>query len=146
MAGSASTANHDYLRLFGADLAVDYRDPTWADQVREWSADGVDAVLAIQPGTAEPSLRVVRDGGHLVTVSGDPCPSERGIHVEQFQHRANAKPEVAELVTEISTGRTRMVIEHVYPFEQALTALEKTETRHARGKLVVSVPQNEFDR
>jgi NADPH:quinone reductase-like Zn-dependent oxidoreductase len=146
VAGSASPANHDYLRSLGAKLAVDYRDPTWADQVREWAPGGVDAALAIQPGTPTPSLQVVRDGGHLVTVSGDPCPSERGIHVEQFPHRTDTRSDMAELVADISTGRTRMVIEHVYPFEQALTALEKTETRHARGKLVVTVPTDESGR
>lgn len=145
VAGSASLANHDYLRSSGAEIAVDYGDPTWADKVREWTG-GVDAAVAIQPGTPAPSLQVVRDGGHLVTVSGDPCPSERGIHVEQFPHRADSRSEMAELVADISTGRTRMVIEHVYPFEQAMTASEKTETRHARGKLVVTVPTNGRDR
>ncbi|MDN5761324.1 MAG: NADP-dependent oxidoreductase [Microlunatus sp.] len=138
VAGSASPANHDYLRSLGAELAVDYGDPTWTGQVRAWAADGVDAALAIQPGTPAPSLQVVRDDGHLVTVSGDPCPSERGIHVEQFPHRADTSSDMADLVADISTGRTRMVIEHVYPFQQALTALEKVETRHARGKLVVT--------
>ncbi len=146
VAGTASPANHDYLRSLGAELAVDYGDPAWADQVREWAAGGVDAALAIQPGTPAPSLQVVRDGGHLVTVSGDPCPSERGVRVEQFPHRADTRSDMAELVADLSTGRTRMVIEHVYPFEQALTALEKTETRHARGKLVVTVPTDECDR
>ncbi|MGH3447361.1 MAG: zinc-binding dehydrogenase, partial [Nocardioidaceae bacterium] len=75
----------------------------------------------------------------LVTVSGDPCAPKRGIRVEQFPHRADPSKEMAELVTDISTGRIRLVLEHVYPFDQALSALEKTETRHARGKLVVKV-------
>lgn len=138
VAGSASPANHDYLHSLGAELAVDYGDPGWADQVRDWAASGVDAALAIQPGTPAPSLQVVRDGGHLVTVSGDPCPSERGIRVEQFAHRTDSRSDMAELVADISTGQVRMVIERTYPFGQALTALEKTETRHARGKLVVT--------
>ena len=146
VAGSASPANHDHVRSSGAELAVDYGDSTWADQVHEWAAGGVDAALAILPGTPVPSLQVVRDGGHLVTVSGDPCPSERGIHVEQFPHRADTRSEMAELVADVSTGRTRMVIEHVYPFEQALRALAKTETRHARGKLIVTVPADERHR
>jgi hypothetical protein len=46
-----------------------------------------------------------------------------------------------ELVADISAGRTRLVLEQVYPFPNAVLALEKTETRHARGKLVVTVPQ-----
>lgn len=40
---------------------------------------------------------------------------------------------------DIASGRIRLVLEHIYPFDQALSALEKTETRHARGKLVVKV-------
>ncbi len=139
VAGSASAANHEYLLSLGAELVVDYRDPGWADEVRRWASGGVDAALAIQPNTPEPSQGVVRDGGHLVTVSGDPCPPQRGIRVEQFSHRAGPSKEMAELVDDISTGRIRVVLEDVYPFDQAPSALEKTETRHARGKLVVRV-------
>ncbi|MDN5765056.1 MAG: zinc-binding dehydrogenase [Humibacillus sp.] len=46
---------------------------------------------------------------------------------------------MADLVEDIASGRIRLVLEHIYPFDQALSALEKTETRHARGKLVVKV-------
>lgn len=146
VSGSASPANHQHLLSLGAEHAVDYGDPAWPDQVRQWAASGVDAALAIQPGAPAPSLAVVRDGGHLVTVSGDPCPPQRGIRVEQFPHRADTGKDMAELVTDISTGRTRLVLEHIYPFEQAVTALEKTETRHARGKLVVTVHPDESER
>jgi NADPH:quinone reductase-like Zn-dependent oxidoreductase len=55
-------------------------------------------------------------------------------------HRADAREEMSELIDDIAAGRMRLVLEHVYPFDDALSALEKTETRHARGKLVVTVP------
>jgi len=139
VAGSASVDNHEYLRSLGAELAVDYRDPAWVDQVRRWAGEGADAALAIQPGTAPASQAAVRDAGRVVTVSGDPCPSERGIRVEQFVHRPDARSEMVELVDDISEGRIELVLERVHPFEDALSALEKTETRHARGKVVVRV-------
>lgn len=41
---------------------------------------------------------------------------------------------------DITTGHVHLVLEHVYTFADALSALEKTETRHARGKLVVVAP------
>lgn len=135
--GSASPVNHEYLMSLGAELVVDYHDPAWPDEVRRWAPGGVDAALAIQPGIAESSLVIVRDDGHLVTVSGDPCQTQRGIRVEQFSHRADPGKEMTELVDDIATGRIRLVLERIYPFDQALVALEKTETRHARGKLVV---------
>lgn len=139
VAGSASAENSGYLRSLGAELAVDYRDASWPEQVRKWAPGGVDAALAIQPGTPGPTMEVVRDGGHLVAVSGDPCPSERGIRVEQFPHRADSSDDMARLVNDIATGRLHLELERIYPFDGALSALEKTETRHARGKVVVQV-------
>jgi NADPH:quinone reductase-like Zn-dependent oxidoreductase len=142
VAASASAANHDYMLSLGAELAVDYRDPSWGDLVKRWAPGGVDAALPILPGIAEGCLAVVRDGGHLVTVSGDSdsVPAERGIRVEQFQHRPGVGADMAKLVDDIAAGRVRVVLERVYEFEDAVAALEKTETRHARGKLVVTVP------
>jgi NADPH:quinone reductase-like Zn-dependent oxidoreductase len=142
IAASASAANHDFMRSLGAELAVDYRDPSWPDHVKQWAPGGVDAALSILPGIARGCLAVVRDGGHLVTVSGDSdsVPSERGIRVEQFQHRPNVGADMAKLVDDIAAGHVRLVLERVYDFEDAVAALDKTETRHARGKRVVRVP------
>lgn len=139
VAGSASADNADYLRTLGAELAVDYRDSTWPEQIRDWASGGVDAALAIQPGTPGPSIEVVHDGGHLVAVSGDPCPPQREIRVEQFPHRADTRDDMARLVGDIAVGRLHLEIERVYPFAEALSALDKTETRHAKGKVVVAV-------
>jgi NADPH:quinone reductase-like Zn-dependent oxidoreductase len=142
VAGSASRKNHEYLLSLGAEMAVDYADTDWKKQVRQWMPDGVEAVLAIQPGTGIESLEVVKDGGKLITVSGDNnFKSERNITVEQFQHHQETQQALVKLVEDIAAGRILIVIEQVYPFEQAISALEKTETRHARGKLVVSVEE-----
>jgi len=100
---------------------------------------GLTAALAIQPGTAKDSMSVVKDGGKVVTVSGDQADSERNISVSQIQHHKDTQPTLTELISLINEGRIQLVIEHIYPFEQAIAALEKTETRHARGKSVVSL-------
>lgn len=139
VAGSASADNHAYLKSLGAEMTVDYRDPTWPEQIRQWASGGVDAALAIQPGTPASSLEVVRDGGHLVSVSGDPCPPQRGIRVEQFPHRTDPSADMAQLVSDIASGRLHLELEHTYPFNEAIDALKKTETRHARGKSVVQI-------
>lgn len=136
--GSASAPNHDYLLSLGAEKAVDYNVSDWQEQIRGWAAGGVDAALAIQPSTGAQSQFVVREGGHLVTVSGDAFEPERDIRVEQFAHRADARGDMVELLNEIADGRIRVVLERIYPFTEAVAALEKTETRHARGKLVVA--------
>ncbi len=53
-------------------------------------------------------------------------------------HRADARRDMAELLAAIADGHIRVVLEQIYPFEEAVAALEKTETRHVRGKLVVT--------
>jgi NADPH:quinone reductase-like Zn-dependent oxidoreductase len=140
VAGSASAPNHDHLLALGAEKAVDYQDPDWPGQVLAWAPDGVDAALAIQPGTGVPSQFVVRERGHVVTVSGDPFVPERDVRVEQFVHRADARRDLADLVAAVAAGRVRVVLDRIHPFAGAVTALEKTETRHARGKQVVLGP------
>jgi NADPH:quinone reductase-like Zn-dependent oxidoreductase len=137
--GSASRKNHEYMLSLGAERAVDYSAPDWKQQVREWMPAGVSAALAIQPGTVEDSIDVVKDGGTVVTVSGDPVPSRRNIAVFQFEHHDETQQAVAQLASDIADGQVRLVLEHIYPFEQAIDALQKTETRHARGKIVVSL-------
>jgi len=136
---SASQPNHDYLRELGVELAVDYRDQDWVAKVREWMPDGVDAALAIQPGTGTSSLPVVRDGGQVVTISGDRVVPERQIRVEQIEHHPETRKELIQLVSDVAAGRMRVIIESTYPFEQGLEALQKTEARHARGKTVLTM-------
>lgn len=137
--GSASSKNHEYMRSLGAEKAVDYSNPDWQKQVREWMPGGVDAALAIQPGTGVDSTAVVRNGGKVITVSGDSFAPERGITVLQFMHHRETRRQVIRLARDITAGQIQLVIERVYPFDRAIKALEKTETRHARGKIVVSV-------
>ncbi len=61
--GGSSSARHDYLLSLGAEKTVDYTAPLWQEQVRPCVPGGVDAALAIQPGTRVPSQFVVRQGG-----------------------------------------------------------------------------------
>ncbi len=54
-------------------------------------------------------------------------------------HQLFTNKEIAQLIEEISNGTVKVEIEKEYPFTAALEALEKTETRRARGKMVVKV-------
>ena len=134
---SASEANHDYMRSLGAEAVVDYHDLHWTNQVREWMPGGVDAAMAVQPGTSIDSLRVVKDGGQLVSISGDTPATERGIRVEMIPYQADVRGELVELMLDVAAGKMHVEIEQVYPFEDALAALAKVQTRRARGKSVL---------
>lgn len=139
VAGSASKPNHPYMKSLGADRTVDYRDPDWKRQILDWKPGGVDAAMAVQPGTSEDALAVVRDGGRLVTVSGDRAEPERGIRFLQIPHKTDVRRELNTMINQIADGKIHVEIEQVYPFSEGLQALRKTQTRHARGKLVLTL-------
>ncbi|PBB06902.1 NADP-dependent oxidoreductase [Salimicrobium humidisoli] len=140
--GSASAKNHEYMLSLGAEETVDYSNPQWKDNVTAWVSGGVDAALAIQPGTTRDSIDVVKEGGKVITVSDDSVETERNVTVHQLQHKLSFPYAINVLVKAILAGDIRPVLENVYEFKQALDALKKTETRHARGKLVVSAMRN----
>lgn len=144
ISASASEKNHDYMQSLGADFTVDYNDPEWVMKVKEWSNGGVDTALAIQPGTGTDSIKAVKDKGVLITVSGDAQTviPERNIEVRQMGHQLFTNQEIIELINKISQEKIKVVIEKEYPFKNALDALKKTETRRARGKLIVTLKQN----
>lgn len=107
--------------------------------MKEWSKGGVTAALANQTGTEVISIQLVKENGLLITVSGynTDMNSERGITIRQMGHKSFTTKELSELVEEVSKGKIKVIIEKKYSFEIALKALEKVETRHASGKLVV---------
>lgn len=139
ISASASAKNLDYMKSLGAEHTVDYNDPDWIMKVQEWANGGADAALAIQPGTGSDSIKVVKNGGLLITVSGDSqiVIPERNIEVRQMGHQLFTNQEMIELINKISQEKIKVVIEKEYPFQDALAALTKTETRRARGKLIV---------
>lgn len=138
VAASASPPNHDYLHSLGAELAVDYRDPEWPKQVRRWQPEGVDGALAVQPETTNASALVVKAGGTVVTVSGD-STAPHGVRITGLAYHVDVREELLTLMSNILTEDIKLVIEKTYPFADALQALAKAQTRHARGKVVLTL-------
>ncbi|PRZ42802.1 NADPH:quinone reductase-like Zn-dependent oxidoreductase [Antricoccus suffuscus] len=134
---SASEQNHSYMRSLGAEMVVDYHDPAWAEQIMKWTPAGVHAAIAVQPDTTAGSLSVVRDGGSVVSISGDIVEPERGVHVQTVPYQTDVRDELADLMAQIASREMHVEVERVYPFDNALDALAKVQTRHARGKLVL---------
>ncbi|MPV50270.1 zinc-binding dehydrogenase [Pseudactinotalea sp. HY160] len=137
---SASARNHQYLRSLGAEHVVDYHDGGWVEEVRRWVGGGIDAAIAVQPGTSAEAMRVVADGGRLVTVSGDEVMPERGIAVTMVDYRAQVRADLIRLMADVVANEVHVEIERVYPFDDAAEALARVRTRHARGKLVLRLP------
>lgn len=77
--------------------------------------------------------------GRVIMVSGygKQVHGERDIKIAQMNHGNEIRPHLEDLLVSVAEGTIRAVVEAKYSFAEALKALEKTETRHARGKLVV---------
>src|SRR6266513_111861 len=70
VATTTSTANVALVKSLGADVVIDYRTQDFEDVLRDY-----DVVLNSQDGkTLEKSLRVLKRGGRLISISGPPDP------------------------------------------------------------------------
>src|SRR5205823_3797796 len=68
VATTTSTDNVDLVRSLGADIVIDYRKQDFAEVLRDY-----DVVLnSLDKATLEKSLRVLRPGGQLISISGPP--------------------------------------------------------------------------
>ncbi|WP_330332769.1 NADP-dependent oxidoreductase [Streptomyces sp. NBC_00536] len=137
--GTASAAKHDLVRSLGADEMIDYRTTAFEDAVSD-----VDVVIdAIGGDYGVRSLKVLRPGGHLITLNGpDDVPADAGgfrtgwTLVEPDYAGLKA---IAALVAE---GKLRPVVDTVLPLEQAAKAHEIGEQGRTTGKIVLTVVQD----
>lgn len=137
--GSASERNHEYMASLGASKVVDYNDPDWSQQIKQWLPEGMDAAMGIQPGTGITSMDVIKDGGKVIAISGDQIDSQRNIEVVHLAYHMNVKNELIELMNSIVSKEVKLFVEQTYPFEKGLEALQETGTRRARGKRVITM-------
>lgn len=136
---SASKKNHDYMKQLGAKYVVDYHDNDWQEQVRAIMPDGVDASIAIHPGTPIESQSVVKNDGILIAVSGDNFETECGIILKGVFNTIDVRRELEELMSQVAHGEIKQTIDTIFSFDDALDALAKVKTRHTRGKLVLKL-------
>lgn len=135
-AGPSSTTR---VGAYGAHLVVDYHDPEWPLRVREASPSrrGVAAAVNAAPGGAALTLQAVADNGRLVTITGGPPASERGIAVKDLYVRADGAA-LALLATALEEGLLSVDVAAALPLTDAATALD--DALSGRRGAVVLVP------
>ncbi|MEU6057089.1 NADP-dependent oxidoreductase [Streptomyces sp. NPDC047097] len=133
--GTASEANHDYLRSMGA-VPVTYGDGL-VERVRALAPDGVDAALDIAGDDAlRASVELVKDKNRIRTMISDELATELDVPAVTPK-RSNAQlAELAELHTQ---GKLRLHIRQALPLAEAAEAHRSIETGHGRGKIVLLV-------
>jgi NADPH:quinone reductase-like Zn-dependent oxidoreductase len=137
--GTASMANHGFVRGLGADEVIDYRTTDVAEAVRD-----VDVVLDCLGGDSPMrSLATLRAGGVLVSLlGGGPELAERaaarGARVAAMLVEADHAGMVA-IARHAEAGELRPRIAGTFPLAEAAAAHALGETGHTAGKLVLVV-------
>ena len=161
VATTTSTANVALVKSLGADVVVDYKTQDFEDVLRD-----CDVVLNSQDGkTLEKSLRVLKRGGKLISISGPPDPEfGKAIAAPGFvrlvmrmlssgvrrkAHRLGvgysflfmkaSGSQLREITRLIEAGAIRPVVDRVFPFESTNEALAYVEAGRAKGKVVVKL-------
>ena len=134
---TASTANQDFLKEVGADVAIDYTKQKFEDVAKD-----VDVVLdSVGGDTLARSYAVVKKGGFIATLVSDLDQSEldkHGIRGESISVKPNAE-ELARIGELIDEKKVRVFVSQTFPLQEAVKAQERVATGHTRGKIVLKV-------
>jgi len=163
VATTTSAKNVELVKGLGADVVIDYKAQDFEEVL-----SGYDLVLHSQDAKAiEKSLRVLKPGGLLISISGPPDPEfarEQGMNlflklVMRLLSRGVRKKarslgvrfsflfmraqgqQLTEITSLIESGVIRPVVNKVFPFEKTGDALAYVEAGRAKGKVVIAVNQ-----
>ncbi|MDX0312567.1 zinc-binding dehydrogenase [Sinorhizobium meliloti] len=161
VATTASAANAAMVRELGADVVIDYRSQKFEDEL-----SGYDVVLnSLDAATLEKSLKVLKPGGKLISISGPPDPAfaraqglnvvlrlvlrllsagirrkakRAGVDYSFLFMRADGG-QLDRITKLIKDGTIRPVVDRTFPFEKLNDAFAYIETGRAKGKVVVTL-------
>ncbi|WP_457423175.1 NADP-dependent oxidoreductase [Roseateles sp. P5_E7] len=161
VATTTSSANIELVKRLGADVVIDYRTDDFEAQLKDY-----DVVLHSQDTAAlEKSLRVLKPGGTLISISGPPDPAfakgqgapwfvqlairllsakvrrtaaRLGLNYTFLFMRANGQ-QLGQITELVEAGAIHPVVDRVFPFEATNEALAYVETGRAKGKVVIKV-------
>lgn len=161
VATTTSTTNIDLVKSLGADIVIDYKKDDFEKKLKNY-----DVVLNSQDGkTLEKSMRVLKPGGKIISISGPPDPDfakeigsswfvklimrllSAGIRKKAKRlnvgfsflfMKANGS-QLSEITSLIDSGIIHPVIDKVFPFEATNEAMTYVENGRAKGKVVIKV-------
>jgi NADPH:quinone reductase-like Zn-dependent oxidoreductase len=161
VATTTSTANVKWVKALGADVVIDYKQQRFEEELRDY-----DVVLnSLGTDVLENSLKVLKPGGHLISISGPPTaefakaqglawPLRQVMRLLSLSIRRKARKQDArysflfmrasgtqlqEITTLIEAGEIRPVLDRTFAFESAGQALTYVEQGRAKGKVIVQI-------
>ena len=161
VATTTSTSNVEWVKGLGADVVIDYKQEDFETLLRDY-----DLVLNSQDGeTLKKSLRVLRNGGELISISGPPDPAfaqdigapgfmkvilrllSSGVRRQakrlgvtyRFLFMKASGSQLEQITSLIEQGAIRPVIDKVFPFESTNEAIAHVQAGRAKGKVVIKI-------
>jgi NADPH:quinone reductase-like Zn-dependent oxidoreductase len=135
--GTASAANHDYLRLLGAE-PVTYGEGM-AERVRALAPAGVDVALDVAGSGVLPELIDLAGGAkNVVTLADFDGAKQHEVHFSNGFH-GHAFHALSDIGALIEAGRFWLPVERTYPLEEIAQAHRDSEHGHVRGRLVLVI-------
>jgi NADPH:quinone reductase-like Zn-dependent oxidoreductase len=143
--GTASERNHDFLRSLGA-VPTTYGTGL-QQRIHALAPSGVDAVFDCAGGALPDLVAIAGDAARVVTIA-DTAAAAHGVHLshgappdETGKTMGAADPlavhGLAIAVELAGEGRLRVPVAAAFPLAEAAAAHELSESRHARGKIVL---------
>jgi len=166
VATTASKTSFELLKSLGADVLIDYKTQDFESILKDY-----DVVLNSQDTkTLEKSLKVLKPGGQVISISGPPTPAfaeEIGLpwylkivlSLLSFGVRKKAKKnnvdfyflfmradgsQLQEIASLVEANIIKPVVDKVFTFEQTNDALEYVESGRAKGKVVIRMKYNKL--
>jgi len=158
---STSSRNIDFVRSLGAIDVIDYKNQKFEEVL-----SNVDIVFDTLGGEAlYKSFQVIRPGGWVVSISGDPdqrlakdmnlnflkslvlrMVGRKANHLARKAH-ANyrfifMKPsgdQLAQIASLVEEGQIKPVIDREFSFSESQQAMDYLEAGHSRGKVVIRI-------
>ncbi|HJY12228.1 MAG TPA: NADP-dependent oxidoreductase [Flavobacterium sp.] len=161
VATTASAKSFDLLTQLGADVIIDYKNSDFENRLSDY-----DVVLNSQDQkTLEKSLRILKSGGKLISISGPPTPAfakeikapwfvklilylislgirkrakNKNVDYSFLFMKANGQ-QLSEITSLIEANIIKPTVDKVFSFEDTNGALSYVESGRAKGKVVIKM-------
>jgi len=141
--GTAGERNHDFLRSLGATPTT--YGPGLVERIH--ALGGVDAVFDCAGGALPDLITIAGSPSRVVTIA-DFTAAARGVHMSHSAPTDKTATAVGtadplavhglEIAVALAReGRLRVPVAATFPLTEAAAAHELSETRHARGKIIL---------
>lgn len=142
---TSTEAKAERARQLGADLVIDYTDPTWSKQVKSASEGGVDVVVDhVGEATFGNSLKCLVRGGRYVFCGATTGPQvQLHLNLVFFKNLSvlgstmGSLGDLHRIVGLVGDGKLTPVVDAVLPMAEVAEAHRRLEAREVFGKIVL---------